>query len=498
MDKDKQMSFLFEEGGIADDGFDRDPVSGNEVPSGSMAEEVRDDIPAQLSEGEYVVPADVVRYYGVKFFEDLREDAKEGLTGMEEEGRIGGEPIDMEGDDTPLTPEEEAELMAITGMAVGGYVTDLQTQATDPYQAQTELYRSPAPIAIGNTGYTNNNNNQMMRRGFQEGGDTGAFSGGITYDETGTQVNFDPAQFAAGSTFADRPVILFSPEGIQETFFLPRQRTEYEAALASGYTRQGTPEATPEEAVTPEVQPQSQAAQGGGGGGGGSVVTPAGQPAPDLSELSIEQLQSNLRGLDTVGRIGGALAIGLNPVLALAVRAGMNANRLNIVQELERRGQDMSGYREENGKQLYGGGLGLYDGLQDINNDGRISFGDTWLGDALGFDGQAGVQGPSLRDSRGGSRRDFTPAASTSRSSPAAPAASGSSGGGGGGDNGGGGGTSRAPTSSPTPTQRPSGGTNYGSMSSSQVSSAQEAGKGYSGGYGFKEGGFVSRRNKTA
>ena len=39
----------------------------------SMAEEVRDDIPAQLSDGEYVVPADVVRYYGVKFFEDLRD-----------------------------------------------------------------------------------------------------------------------------------------------------------------------------------------------------------------------------------------------------------------------------------------------------------------------------------------------------------------------------------------------------------------------------------------
>ena len=33
-----------------------------------MAKEVRDDIPAQLSEGEYVVPADVVQYYGVKGF----------------------------------------------------------------------------------------------------------------------------------------------------------------------------------------------------------------------------------------------------------------------------------------------------------------------------------------------------------------------------------------------------------------------------------------------
>lgn len=44
-----------------------DPVSGNEVPPGSLPEEVRDDIDARLSEGEYVVPADVVRFFGVKF-----------------------------------------------------------------------------------------------------------------------------------------------------------------------------------------------------------------------------------------------------------------------------------------------------------------------------------------------------------------------------------------------------------------------------------------------
>jgi hypothetical protein len=73
----------------------KDPVSGNDVPSGSMAEEVRDDIDARLSEGEYVVPADVVRYYGVKFFEDLRGQAKEDLNDMEQSGRIGGEPVEM-------------------------------------------------------------------------------------------------------------------------------------------------------------------------------------------------------------------------------------------------------------------------------------------------------------------------------------------------------------------------------------------------------------------
>ena len=50
--------------------------------------------PARLSEGEYVVPADVVRYYGVKFFEDLRMQAKMGLQQMDADGRIGGEPME--------------------------------------------------------------------------------------------------------------------------------------------------------------------------------------------------------------------------------------------------------------------------------------------------------------------------------------------------------------------------------------------------------------------
>lgn len=91
----------FAEGGMAmeeqmSEAMGVDPVSGNEVPPGAMPEEVRDDIPAQLSEGEYVIPADVVRYFGVRFFEDLRNEAKMGWMQMEQNGRIGGEPMGMD------------------------------------------------------------------------------------------------------------------------------------------------------------------------------------------------------------------------------------------------------------------------------------------------------------------------------------------------------------------------------------------------------------------
>jgi len=99
MEQQMEMAFMNEGGVLKDDGMRKDPVSGNEVPSGSMAKEVRDDIPAQLSEGEYVVPADVVRFHGVQKFEELRNQAKKGFGSMEADGRIGGEPVD---DDFPI------------------------------------------------------------------------------------------------------------------------------------------------------------------------------------------------------------------------------------------------------------------------------------------------------------------------------------------------------------------------------------------------------------
>jgi hypothetical protein len=100
-----------------------DPVSGNDVPPGSLPEEVRDDIDARLSEGEYVVPADVVRYFGVKFFEDLRSQAKMGLQQMDADGRIGGDPVPAEQpqaqDDSMEIAQLKAELSQ-SGMYAGG------------------------------------------------------------------------------------------------------------------------------------------------------------------------------------------------------------------------------------------------------------------------------------------------------------------------------------------------------------------------------------------
>jgi len=80
---------LFAEGGMNDEGGTVDPVSGNDVPPGSLQNEVRDDIDVKISEGEFVIPADVVRYIGLERLMKLRDEAKQGLSRMAEIGQMG-------------------------------------------------------------------------------------------------------------------------------------------------------------------------------------------------------------------------------------------------------------------------------------------------------------------------------------------------------------------------------------------------------------------------
>ena len=115
----KQMD-MFNEGGLMDEGGTVDPVSGNDVPPGSTQEEVRDDIPAQLSEGEFVFPADVVRYFGLEKLMEMRQEAKMGLQRMEDVGQMGNSEEAIMPDNLPFTLDDlEMEDDAV-GMAQGG------------------------------------------------------------------------------------------------------------------------------------------------------------------------------------------------------------------------------------------------------------------------------------------------------------------------------------------------------------------------------------------
>ncbi len=113
------MAKMYDEGGLATDGMDVDPVSGNDIPLGSNAEDVRDDVDAKLSSGEYVVPADVVKYVGVAQLEKLVDKAKAGLEDMGENGRIGGEPV---GEAEEVVMTLGGDLNTLDGYATGGMV----------------------------------------------------------------------------------------------------------------------------------------------------------------------------------------------------------------------------------------------------------------------------------------------------------------------------------------------------------------------------------------
>ncbi len=133
-----EMNKLFAEGGVLQQGGTVDPVSGNEVPPGAMAEEVRDDIDAKLSEGEFVFPADVVRYWGLEKLMMMRDKAKAGLKRMSEIGQMGnadevpdGEALhggDEEMDDETFSSEIDSIMSEDKGSdsdrnyAEGGYV----------------------------------------------------------------------------------------------------------------------------------------------------------------------------------------------------------------------------------------------------------------------------------------------------------------------------------------------------------------------------------------
>lgn len=499
--KQMQMAFMFEEGGIADDGMNVDPVSGNEIPPGSLAKEVRDDVPAQLSEGEYVVPADVVRFYGVKFFEDLRGEAKRGLMDMEANGRIGGEPVaqtmaNQTGGD--LTPEELAAIQAATGMAMGGAVAPV-----DPYMQQQQMYQQPAPQAVGNTTQYNQGGQVLYAA---PGTDV---SPPVTNPTTGADAGIDPykPQFGAtqGSMFAPgflidqtlgttapaiTTVILYGPNGEVETLTLPAQQARYDELLQLGYTQEPVATTTETSVGQDDDQPPAPTQQ--------PDTTPV-----DYSKMSDDQLKASARSFNMIATVGTALASTMGLPIAAIVNTGAAAKYNDLLDTMKSRGISTEGMERKGS--IFGGESSILENLKDTSGDGKVSFADTWLGDFLGFDGAFGIaEGkPGLKESFGGARRTSGTTTTTTTSTPK------KSSGNVGDDNG----PTGAPrgtstnvvsgpmTSSPKPVARPS------SSPKNTVSKTAASEDAYNKtesieqkvkrGGGFKEGGMVKRRNNT-
>ena len=152
---EEQME-LFEEGGLKEEGGMIDEESGNDVPTGSSREEVRDDIPAMLSEGEFVFPADVVRFHGLEKLMELRQEAKMGIKKMEAMGQMGNSEEATLPDDIPFTMDDliiVAEPMEPKEKAHGGVIhaaegtfvpsTEQERLSTGILGQQPSIYSNP-------------------------------------------------------------------------------------------------------------------------------------------------------------------------------------------------------------------------------------------------------------------------------------------------------------------------------------------------------------------
>jgi hypothetical protein len=353
---------------------DKDPVSGNEVPTGSLPEEVRDDIPAQLSEGEYVVPADVVRYYGVKFFEDLRMEAKAGWNSMEENGRIGGEPVGMEMGDDEL-PFDIAEL-----------------QMTDDGEEQPEMYAG---------GYM---------RGYAPGGYQPSMDFGGKYGDQSVSV---------------REYV--GPNG--EKVFIQFIGETPLTAIPEGYK----PAETAAEEVAEQVAQQTTSRDD-------DTPQPDAPKGTDWKTAEVEDFNNYLSQKDsTINKVvkTGAALLGGAPMYGFMkmatkmedkrMRKGLEEQIASLndqdpteaqkKKDLQAILDGITAQTEENENKnliersnIFGGESGLTESLESMDDPTKQGgFGDTWLGDLLGFDGTFGVQGDSLTESRQGSRRDGQP-----------------------------------------------------------------------------------------
>ena len=152
-----QQLEMFGDIGMAKSRAKKDPVSGNEIPKASTAEEVRDDIPARLSEGEFVLPADVVRYHGLEKLMNLRQEAKQGINTMDKMGQLGNADEATMPDDLPFDVNDiemsEGGVVNVAGQPmqlprIAGQQMQMQTggfvSPTGTYQVPTQISTTPS------------------------------------------------------------------------------------------------------------------------------------------------------------------------------------------------------------------------------------------------------------------------------------------------------------------------------------------------------------------
>ncbi len=129
-----------------EDGLMADPMAMGTTPS-----EMADDIPVMLSENEYVLPAHVVKWHGLKHIMDMQTEAEMGLMAMHDMGLLfevdrETQESDSEGsEDAKVSDEgnteqkEEETIETPEGNEIE--VAGVETILGDPRDDETDEYR---------------------------------------------------------------------------------------------------------------------------------------------------------------------------------------------------------------------------------------------------------------------------------------------------------------------------------------------------------------------
>jgi hypothetical protein len=330
----KQME-MFEDGGLKDEGGMIDEVSGNDVPSGSTREEVRDDIPAQLSEGEFVFPADVVRFIGLEKLMQLRQEAKQGLKQMEAMGQMGNSdeatmPDDLPFDETDLDMEDELEYNrgGVVEAAVGTFVQNPVSTGNQPLSNIPNM--TPIPQVQNMTPINTNTLAPYTPNPAQ------AYKGaGTPY----APVDYTTALGASALGAPETEMVTYThPDGrtrsvaIIKATGLPLLQGQIDQLEKDGFvkqTKKPTEAAKTAKVSSAKVAPVDTGGDDGGAGPDGGAVDPAGDPLSYGNPFSLDALGKNMAAfskaqLSTITNLGmniGKSALGQTNINNVTVGA---------------------------------------------------------------------------------------------------------------------------------------------------------------------------------
>ena len=339
---EKEISF--NEGGLKDEGGMVDQISGNKVPSGSTRKEVRDDIPAMVSEGEFIFPADVTRYIGLDKLMQLRQDAKRGLAKMDQMGQMGGSPVE---ENLPFTPAD------IVVLSESGELQEFDKggmpQTIKQLDPNSPFYSSPQYIDFINSGgigtqdiYVASDGNVFMSGtvgrmydNYLGSQNTGSVSKRISFKDVmgENQIFFKEYKNATGES------ITISFIGDVPLQPIPEGYTYYDPNNPDDHPSSNVSDTAPTENPLVELSPEGDGAYNDAGEwtGQGSAAQMA-RDKVDTASMTNTEFANHVTKVNGKGRNIISAVLGLvNPVMGLVTHTATAYNDRALQKEMESR-----------------------------------------------------------------------------------------------------------------------------------------------------------------